>query len=181
MAIVLDFDGTITTSDTIGILGEHAISFHKRHRGDDFSDAWKHILREYSNDYSDYVSNYPVPEEERVSFDAEVQFLNGLEDLDLVSVTRVEESGIFDGISPFDFHADGVAAIRERRVILRPGIAKLLALAADRAWPVYVVSVNWSRDFIEGALQHLGAEMHIFSNQIVAGRRAYHRLLSQNF
>ncbi|PKS06457.1 hypothetical protein jhhlp_007205 [Lomentospora prolificans] len=167
MAIVLDFDGTITTRDTIGMLAEHAISFHKEHYDEDFSGAWKHILEAYGNDYSDYVTNYPVTENQRTSLGEEAKFLNGLEDLDLDSVRRVEESRIFDRISPADFFSDGVSAVGEGRVTLRPGISELLALAESRGWPVYVVSVNWSRNFIEGVLHHLGTQMEIYSNEVI--------------
>lgn len=168
MAIVLDFDGTITTQDTIEVLAQHAISFHKEQHDRDLSDAWKQILESYYGDYSDYVSNYAVPQDKRVSLEEETKFLNGLQEVDMASLRRVEESKIFDGISSSDLFSAGVSAVEEGNVILRPGISELLTTAQKHGWLIYIVSVNWSSSFIEGVLQHFVANVQIVSNEVVA-------------
>ncbi|SPN96858.1 uncharacterized protein DNG_00378 [Cephalotrichum gorgonifer] len=173
MAIVLDFDGTITVDDTINVLAQSALKIHKE-RGRDLSGAWTNIVDLYLSGHADYKANYPVPEGRRLSNDDEIDYLRGMRDTELASAKRLEDSGIFSGISPSEFVAAGTAAQIEGKVVLRDGLPELLSLAAARGWPVYILSVNWSESFIRGVLhQHPGDNLRIISNDIHDGGRIF--------
>lgn len=172
MALVLDFDGTITAQDTINVLAQSAISIH-RQRGRDLSRAWDEIVDRYIKSHAQHKGSYPVAEEDRLDREAESRFLDSLHDVEVASVQRVEARGIFDGISSQDFLAAGTLAVREGRVVLREGLPELLALAETRGWPVYVLSVNWSKSFIRGVLHQFDGRLTVVSNEVHDGGKIF--------
>ncbi|CCF37486.1 hypothetical protein CH063_08800 [Colletotrichum higginsianum] len=153
--LVLDFDGTITTKDTIGTLAEIALRFQHK-RGIDLSSAWQQILRDYSHDHAEHVSKYRPGEEERISLADELAYLRGLREVELRSVQRVEKSGLFRGITREDLKKAGNAARMEGSVKLRDGFVELMHMVKANGWSVSIVSVNWSRSFISGVLSDYG-------------------------
>ncbi|WYZ34396.1 hypothetical protein EsH8_I_000672 [Colletotrichum jinshuiense] len=149
--LVLDFDGTITTKDTIGTLAEIGLQFQQQ-RGVDLSSTWQQILADYSRDHSDHVATYKPIANERLSLTEELAFLRGLKRVELRSVQRMEESGIFRNISREHLVEAGDAARRNGIVELRDGFTELMDTARQEGWSVSVVSINWSRSFIKGVL-----------------------------
>lgn len=149
--LVLDFDGTITTKDTIGTLAEIGLQFQQQ-RGVDLSSTWQQILADYSRDHSDHVATYKPIANERLSLTEELVFLRGLKRVELRSVQRMEESGIFRNISREHLVEAGDAARRNGIVELRDGFTELMDTARQEGWSVSVVSINWSRSFIKGVL-----------------------------
>ncbi|MBE3042936.1 haloacid dehalogenase-like hydrolase [Candidatus Bathyarchaeota archaeon] len=172
MTLVLDFDGTITAQDTINVLAQSAIKIH-RERGHDFSPAWDEIVDVYVKSHAEHKASYPVAEGIRLDREAESKFLGSMRDVEVASAERVEAAGIFDGISPQDLVAAGTAAVREGSVVLRDGLAELLSLAESRGWPVYVLSVNWSKSFIRGVLYQFDDRLTVVSNEIHDGGRIF--------
>ena len=170
MALVLDFDGTITVKDTINELAQSAIRIHNE-RGQDFSSTWEEIVDLYGKSYAKYKTEYPVPEDSRVDLEAERKYLADLRDIEVASVRRIEESGLFDGISSQYLQAAGTAAVREGRVALREGLPELLSAAESRGWPVYILSVNWSKSFIRGVLHQFDGRLRVVSNEVHDGGR----------
>ncbi|KAK1989500.1 HAD-like domain-containing protein [Colletotrichum cereale] len=161
--LVFDFDGTITTKDTIGVLAQIALQFQKQ-RGIDLSSAWQQILEDYSQDHADHVSKYKPIANDRLSLPEELAYLRGLSEVELRSVQRVEQSGLFRGLKREDLVKAGNVARTEGRVKLRDGFTTLMDLAKDNGWTVSVVSVNWSRSFISGVLS--GYSLDIVANEI---------------
>ncbi|KAJ0162708.1 Uncharacterized protein CTA2_4134 [Colletotrichum tanaceti] len=153
--LVLDFDGTITAKDTIGTLAEIALRFQQE-RGIDLSSAWQQILKDYSQDHAEHVSKYKPGVDERISLADELAYLRGLKEVELRSVQRVEESGLFRGITREDLEKAGNVARMEGPVKLRDGFAELMDMAKENEWAVSVVSVNWSKSFISGVLSDYG-------------------------
>ncbi|OLN94237.1 putative aminopyrimidine aminohydrolase, mitochondrial [Colletotrichum chlorophyti] len=151
LSLVLDFDGTITTKDTIGTLAEIGLRFQQQ-RGIDLSSTWQQILADYSRDHADNIRKYKPVADNRQSLTEELIFLRGLKEVELRSVERVEKSGIFRDITQEDLIKAGDEARREGRVKLRDGFAELMDTAKENGWSVSVVSVNWSRSFIQGVL-----------------------------
>ncbi|EFQ29234.1 hypothetical protein CGRA01v4_04915 [Colletotrichum graminicola] len=161
--LVFDFDGTITTKDTIGTLAQIALRFQNE-RGIDLSSAWQQILKDYSQDHKHHVSTYKPVANDRLSLREELTYLRGLSEVDLRSVKRVEQSGLFRGIRRADLMKAGDVARTEGTVKLRDGFADLMAVAKDNGWTVSVVSVNWSRSFISGVLSDYSFD--IVANEI---------------
>ncbi|KAF9869442.1 upf0655 protein [Colletotrichum karsti] len=156
--LVLDFDGTITTKDTIDTIAEIGLNFQKK-RGSDLSAAWQQILKDYGKDHADHVAGYKPPANSRLALSDELAYLRGLKEVELRSVRRVEDSGIFQGISRDDLLKAGNAAREEGRVKLRDGFVELMSTARQNGWCVSVVSVNWSRSFIQGVLSAYGFDV----------------------
>ncbi|GKT48375.1 UPF0658 Golgi apparatus membrane protein [Colletotrichum spaethianum] len=149
--LVLDFDGTITIQDTIGTLAEIALRFQHEH-GIDLSSAWQQVLEHYSQDHADHVATYKPAADDRLSLSEELAYLRGLREVELRSVQRVEQSGLFRDLRREDLAKAGNTARMEGRVKLREGFTDLMDLAKKNGWAVSVVSVNWSRSFISGVL-----------------------------
>ena len=168
MALVLDFDGTITVKDTINELAQSAIRIHNE-RGRDFSSAWEEIVDLYGKSCAKYKAEYPVPEDSRVDLEAERKYLADLRDVEVASARRVEAAGLFNSISSQDLLAAGIAAVREGRVALREGLPELLSVAEARGWPVYILSVNWSNSFIRGVLHQFDGRLRVVSNEVHDG------------
>jgi thiamine phosphate phosphatase / amino-HMP aminohydrolase len=169
MALVLDFDGTITIEDTVDVLAQFAISTQRK-RGRDLAETWEWIKARYYQDCAEYKASYPVPETQRTTIEAEFDFLGGMKGLELASIGRVEEAGLFDGIEASEFRAAGEQAVGQGTVHVRSGFAELADLATRSGWDLFVVSVNWSRPFIEGILSMFGADIHVISNEVVDDR-----------
>ena len=165
MALVLDFDGTITVQDTINVLAQSALKIHAE-RGRDLSRDWDDIVDVYVKSHVEHKANYPVAEDSRLGLEAESRFLGSLRDVEVASLRRVEASGIFDGISSQDLVTAGTAALRDGTVVLREGLPELLSLAQSRGWRVYVLSVNWSKSFIRGVLHQFDDQLTVVSNEI---------------
>ncbi|KAK2002844.1 hypothetical protein LX36DRAFT_626160 [Colletotrichum falcatum] len=161
--LVFDFDGTITAKDTIGTLAHVALRFQNE-RGIDLSSAWQQILKDYSQDHTNHVSTYKPVANDRLSLREELAYLRGLSEVELRSVQRVEQSGLFRGMEREDLVKAGNAARTEGRVKLRDGFTKLVDVAKDNGWTVSVVSINWSRSFIKGVLSDYSFD--IVANEI---------------
>lgn len=172
MALVLDFDGTITVQDTINVLAQSALKIH-RERGRDLSHTWDEIVDLYIKSHAKFKANYPLAEDSRLDQAAESKYLASMRDVEVASAKRVEASGIFDGISSQELATAGTTAIREGDVVLREGLGELLALAETRGWPVYILSVNWSKSFIHGVLHQFDGKLTVVSNEVHDGGRIH--------
>lgn len=163
MDIVLDFDGTITTEDTISHLAQVALRFHLR-KGKDLSAEWTRILQAYDEEYRKHVSEYEPRAESRFSVEDEVRFLRSLHGVESNSIQRVAQSGIFSGLPPGVMREAGVMAREEGHVNLRPGFLSFARQAGSAGHRLSVISVNWSTSFIEGVLSDL--TIRVFANEI---------------
>ncbi|KAM5383674.1 hypothetical protein ACJZ2D_001911 [Fusarium nematophilum] len=152
--LVFDFDGTITQQDTIGELARSAIEIQRKRttRGDDLQASWDQVVQSYVGDYRHYKDNHPSPEDTRTCVDDEIHFLSGMKDVEEASLARVAESRIFAGLDAETLSQAGGDAVREGRIKIREGFPEVMSLAVEKGWRVSVVSVNWSRAFIRGAL-----------------------------
>jgi thiamine phosphate phosphatase / amino-HMP aminohydrolase len=175
MRLVFDFDGTITVRDTIGTLANAALRFQERRRDDigdggggkdatELAASWKRVVSAYVEDCRRFTESYAEPEASRRSVAAEIRYLAALKTVEASSLARVEASGVFAGLDDASLFAMGQAAVRDGDVELRPGFGTLLERAQGRGWPVGVISVNWSRAFIEGALHPL--RLPVYANDI---------------
>ncbi|KAK8083522.1 HAD-like domain-containing protein [Apiospora saccharicola] len=152
MSIFLDFDGTITVQDTIGEVANFALRV-RADEGQDLARAWDGVVRSYLDDYRGHVEGYRVEEARRRGVDDEVAFLRDMKSVELQSLVRIHECGVFRDIAPERFYEAGRRAVEvDGTVKLRPGFREFVQARVAEGWRLWVVSVNWSAAFIAGAL-----------------------------
>ncbi|KAI1150496.1 hypothetical protein F4825DRAFT_477928 [Nemania diffusa] len=186
MSIFLDFDGTITTEDTVTHLANFALRFQsERHdssedgpssepptqervRGaEDLSSRWDAVVHAYVSDHKSHVSSYAPRAPDRQCVEDEVAFLRSQKHVETRSLGRINACALFRGIGPAAFRAAGAALVRDGTVRLRPGFAAFTRAALARGRRVCVVSVNWSAAFIEGACGAFAeGEVAVFANEV---------------
>lgn len=157
MDIILDFDGTITTHDTIHTLANYAIS---KNGG---STEWDDIVKAYTLDHEEFHARYSPGAADRTTAEEELTFLNCLRGVEQASLGRVQNSGLFRAISPDDLSRFGESAVKTGIVRIRPGFRELRARLSGH---LAVVSVNWSADFIRGCCGSGGDGLEVFANAI---------------
>ncbi|KAE8452099.1 hypothetical protein EG329_001566 [Mollisiaceae sp. DMI_Dod_QoI] len=163
IGFILDFDGTITSKDTISALANFALSFQKS-RGRELSGVWDNIITKYSDDYSKHVEKYRPGKEERETLEEEVGFYRSLREIELKSFERVSKSGLFQQIEEQDWKEFGHDAVRTGAVVVRQGFQEFVSVVSGHKLKWGVVSVNFSSHFIKGVLsEDLGAENALLS------------------
>ncbi|KAK4170413.1 HAD-like domain-containing protein [Cladorrhinum sp. PSN259] len=180
--ILFDFDGTITAHDTINVLASLATS-----RNPQTAPLWENIVREYVADHAKHLKTYRPEACDRTTLAQELEFLQSLGKVEQKSVGRVGGLGVFATISGEDFKAFGEKVVRKHegdengkggtalhedeprvdgeakgeddgKVMIRKGFGKFADKVKERGWEFGVVSINWSREFIEGVLSREGLE-----------------------
>ncbi|KAJ2892278.1 hypothetical protein MKZ38_010050 [Zalerion maritima] len=160
MAFVVDFDGTVTTKDTIYELGKYASIIQRERDRGDFEFSWEEIVSAYGTDYRAYVEAYVPCESERTSYAQEVEFLRGLSHVDARSRQRVEDLGLFAGVGDLVLRDATSPFTRSTKPVgIRRGFKEFVAAAKQAGIAVAVVSVNWSTAFIQAAIQDLDIEV----------------------
>ncbi|KAI0967639.1 haloacid dehalogenase-like hydrolase-domain-containing protein [Xylaria arbuscula] len=185
MSIFLDFDGTITTKDTVTHLANFALRFqsqrqdistpaddpqatnaHAQAQDEELSSRWDDVVHAYVSDYKSHVSSYAPCADDRQCVDDEIAFLRSQKHVETRSLHRINECALFRGISPAAFRAAGAELVRDGTVRLRPGFADFVRAARAKGWGVNIVSVNWSAAFIEGACGFPEGEISVFANEV---------------
>lgn len=135
---VLDFDQTITASDTIAALAATA------YRHQNSLPPFAHFSDVYRHHYHYYTRLAPRP----TSFQQEIQYQKGLKSVELASVAEIERLGLFSGVSR--------ASIRSvaSTIDLKPGFRQFLARCRATATPVVILSVNWTSELIRPIVPH---------------------------
>ncbi|KXJ92304.1 hypothetical protein Micbo1qcDRAFT_162529 [Microdochium bolleyi] len=181
--IFLDFDGTITTQDTISELARFALSLQaSRGRGTELEAAWDKVVKAYMTGYKACVDGHHTPAARRTTRDQEVEFLRQMKDSEVTSLERIRECEVFRGITPDEFRAAGRRLVEDGTIKLRPGFHEFVSrmqqqqqdevggegVARDggsgSGCKVWVLSVNWSSAFIEGACWP--SRVHVIANNI---------------
>ncbi|KAK9829096.1 hypothetical protein WJX72_003863 [[Myrmecia] bisecta] len=157
--LMVDFDDTCTSSDTISRILDVAVACAEAKAGG--GEAGQRARQELERMRSRLVSNYAKKYE---------TLMQGLlpEDADLPRQFDMEWLGHFiDELSEFDREMNQVvvesgilAGIPKRRLVeagaeigLQPGCLGCLKRAQQRRLPVHVVSVNWSSELVRAALR----------------------------
>lgn len=173
--LIFDFDGTITTEDTISSLAKAAIEFQVERGGRpraEMETAWEGIQQKYVDDLQEHQRTYrtptgkppetpldaaiariwPVRHAETLS-DIMVDRLSGRQrrHVELASLARVKDEGLFKGIWPSYLFNAGQQDRLASRVRLREGFAAFIAGARD-GHDMHILSVNWSDSYIKGVL-----------------------------
>ncbi|KUI65931.1 hypothetical protein VM1G_01301 [Cytospora mali] len=172
--LVFDFDGTITTDDTIASLAKAAMDFHvdRGRSRSEMASAWKTIEQSYAQDLSNYHKTYAAPDGKPPETPLETAMarlwpIRRLETpkaitmdrfsghqrrhVELASLARVEDEGLFKGIWPDYLVSAGQQDRLKSRVCLRKGFDTFATLA-KRNHEMHILSVNWSDSYVKGVL-----------------------------
>ncbi|KAM7221598.1 hypothetical protein V8F06_002989 [Rhypophila decipiens] len=199
LLVVLDFDGTITQEDSLDALTRFAAHYNAAKEPAVVSessllDDWNiSVIEPYLRDLAKFENEYTPTKQDRTTWEEEKTYLESLRTVEESSVERVEASPIFKGFGDDDYRRFGreAAAITADEgaeksgqptptVRLRPGFNDFLlwwAAASQRSQQqqqrklLGLVSVNWSRHFIEGVLgvadsEHVQRSHHTRPNHI---------------
>ncbi|KAF2968566.1 hypothetical protein GQX73_g4947 [Xylaria multiplex] len=199
MSIFLDFDGTITTEDTVTHLANFALRFQSERQlhGEDgrsssslstqvqdssisdvstqgqekdcLSSRWDDVVHAYISDYKSHVSSYVPCAVDRQCVEDEIAFLRSQKHVETRSLGRINECALFQGISRHAFSEAGRELVCDGTIRLRPGFTDYIRTALAKGWRVNVVSVNWSAAFIEGACGFTEGEICVFANEVREG------------
>jgi len=181
--IAIDFDGTITQMDTINVLAHYAVTRHDGGRAA-ARQAWETILAEYVADHGRHLATYEPKAVDRTTLSQELEYLESLRPVEQASAERVAASELFRGLGDLDLERFGVEAARRGRpgidsglddgtaahdmVLPRKGFAEFIVEMGKRRpdWGLGLVSINWSRAFVEGVLKAVGVDDGKFNKRI---------------
>ncbi|XXG99207.1 hypothetical protein Hte_005543 [Hypoxylon texense] len=164
MSIFLDFDGTITAKDTVGELANFALRVRAAD-GEDLQKAWDDVVAAYVGDHRAHVAAYHPPSADRCLPAQEIEFLRCMKRVETSSLDRIRGSRLFRGIGPAAFREAGRDLVANGTIALRPGFREFVRRRAAQGWRVWVLSVNWSAAFIDGACGGLPG-VEVIANEV---------------
>lgn len=152
--LILDFDGTLTTTDTLAPLSQIGYDHAARHHKSSTLPPWSDIVSAYLSDYQAHSSSYVPTPEARSTAAQEAAWLNSLQPIEKASMARAIKAGIWDGVTESEIQDAADRAVESGNVNLRRGWAGLIRrMRSSEGATVEIVSVNWSRCWIRGILQ----------------------------
>ncbi|KAJ1934057.1 hypothetical protein FBU59_005818 [Linderina macrospora] len=155
--LAVDFDKTLTVSDTTANVVNTVKLLHPEHR------PFQWFTDEYMKDYDVFDAKWsPILAARQDNYDRALlnEYSEDLRPVEEASLARITEYKILSGATHQDFSNGG------QLIKFRQGAASLLNRAVGEM-PVYVISVNWSKDFIYGALKANGVmadNITVYSN-----------------
>ncbi|KAK9460722.1 uncharacterized protein V1516DRAFT_677479 [Lipomyces oligophaga] len=164
MYIAIDFDGTLTAKDTTELIAK--VGYEDERRRTKLV-PWELIVDSYLHDLEEFRDNWEK-EPAQNGEDAGTRLLRYYKELEVVekkSITRIEEAGVFRGITNVESALD----IAARSTEFRPfAIDVLEAITKCERFQVQIVSVSWSGQFIRSSIKRESAavEPEIISNEL---------------
>ncbi|KAK8197839.1 hypothetical protein HDK77DRAFT_478893 [Phyllosticta capitalensis] len=165
--LILDWDGTLTAKDTLHFLGqisnEHAVRDVSPP-----SSSWDDIVKAYVDDLNAHTQAYRPSASERNTIAEEKAWLASLEGVDLRSVKRVEDAGLFAGVTANNVSQGASKAVGSGQLKLRKGWENLLfrneGNEGNLLSHISILSVNWSATFIREALLHAAYDTKVLQS-----------------
>ncbi|KAI8579349.1 hypothetical protein K450DRAFT_242851 [Umbelopsis ramanniana AG] len=152
--IVVDFDETITIKDTISILAHFS---YARNLPTDIP-PWSHFTTAYMKDYGRLKSANAA--RQITSLEDKTEQLASLKPVELASLDRVSKAGVFARLTKEEIQAGAKELVQ-----VRDHAQQVLLSNIEN---VFILSVNWSKDWILGALKPLPLlPSAILSNDLV--------------
>ncbi len=137
LQIFIDWDETITASDTLSLI---APPEGEQEHGPAFS----HYTEAYLSDLKAYETSFG----ERSTWDRQLEFLDEMDSVEVESVTRVQDGGLFKGMTRASL------LDRAESVEFRTGWEDFYAwLGEHRGVVAEIISVGWSAAFIRHAIE----------------------------
>ncbi|KAH8893786.1 hypothetical protein GQ53DRAFT_821685 [Thozetella sp. PMI_491] len=155
LSVILDFDGTVTEKDTLGVLAHYFIDLNPEKRV-----HWDQAVERYVRDLQAFNDAYQPAEPDRVGSQAELDYSRAQRKVEHASIERVQQSGLFDRAElnlTLQNHQSamyllGQRAVQDGVVKIRPGFREFLSTMLTAGSKVGVLSLNWSTDFVKGVL-----------------------------
>jgi hypothetical protein len=157
--LILDWDGTITTKDTMFAYGKIAdIRDARLKQEQNGSKSFEGFGKAWMDDYSKHEKSYRPEAHERKEIAQESAWLKSLSSVESSSAERVEKSGFFAGVTHGDISTAANELLDSGAVTLRPGWHDLLLRSQDGGCGslitnISILSVNWSETFIRASLK----------------------------
>ncbi|MCZ6677294.1 MAG: hypothetical protein O7E52_08595 [Candidatus Poribacteria bacterium] len=152
--LIADFDETISEQDTISLI-VHATADNRRNGKSQFLADWREMVKWYSTRYQRIRNQWLADEQSIVnrqkpalerSEGSIVDFLKAFEEVESASIERVIEKGFLAGLTEERLRAVG------RNVVKKTGVGRVLASMRTAGVQVEIISANWSKALIEGAM-----------------------------
>ncbi|OBZ81027.1 hypothetical protein A0J61_10925 [Choanephora cucurbitarum] len=148
--ILIDFDQTITTKDTIALLGQFGLS------NTSCLKPWSYFVDRYLEDYQ------TIQQPKAQDFKTYLAQLDAYRPIEQASLARVSHHKVFEGLTRQALFDEG-KQLSQR--FLQPHVIQTLKPIKHH---VRIVSLNWSKDWIQGFLHAVGIEKEqIYSNDLV--------------
>lgn len=141
--VVLDFDETVTTADTIGMIS--AVPYSKGTA----CHPWTHYTTIYSDAYREFTRTAPEP----ISFTDEIHYQSRLRAVEMASVAELNSTRLFKGLTAADLSAVG------REVPIRGAAVAFLRACKIAGLTTAILSVNWTSLHMRSALEAHGCEV----------------------
>lgn len=163
--VVVDFDETITCKDTIALLAQFAYSRKPQSE----LPPWSHFTNAYMSDYQKHKQQWHKKLDNITKIEEKIAQLSSLKNVELASIDRISNAGVFAGLRRAEIQ-DGAKA----EVQIRDQALNVLQSVSEN---LYILSVNWSKDWIIGALDPLQIKPSAvlsndleFENQVSTGK-----------
>lgn len=181
--LVLDFDGTLTTRDTMHLVADAGYAHQKSFNATPQPRSWSEIVDAYMADFKAHTDRYTPRASERYTPEQELAWLNSLQEIEEASILRACDAGIFNGVTSSEMDEAGRRAVRDGHVRLREGWHELIRSVDEHnnkvpgpRLPCRILSVNWSATFIQGVVwqaseeiqpgKSLNLDRNIYANEI---------------
>ncbi|KAH4071615.1 hypothetical protein HBI70_044130 [Parastagonospora nodorum] len=151
---ILDFDGTITQSDTLNTLVSIVASSKPEFPTEE---RWKGVVDAYMSDYTSTLEALAPNGKLPTTVGGEKKLLRDLKAVEQRSLDRVFEARIFEGVTRDMVEEGAERAVRGGEVRMRDACVDFMrSVLASKEDRLHVLSVNWSRHFIASCLKAAG-------------------------
>jgi thiamine phosphate phosphatase / amino-HMP aminohydrolase len=157
VGLILDWDGTITRKDTTRFMGQiaknHAAKLNSS-GSEETTRKWGGIIHSYADDFKAHAESYVPKSTDRTTVEEEAAWLTSLGSVEHKSIQRVEDSGIFVGVTAREVKETADQAIESGELQLRDGWSDILLHTnqTSEGSTLRILSVNWSSLFIRSCL-----------------------------
>lgn len=165
---IFDFDKTISTSDTTGLILTSGPKTHLQ------ADTIARLVSAYDVEYKQHLSHDLLPSDKRITLHSEIEAHRSFRNVEMRSFGRVSESGLLAGVTAGEWQRKGKEAFGNS-VRVRDGWVDLIANLQRQTnyhprWAVVSVSFEkeWVRGFCAAAIA--SASKISDSDLAVAGR-----------
>jgi len=119
------------------------------------------LTSQYLSDLENHTQSYVPKPEDRATVEQELAWLESLRSVEQESIKRVEESGLFTGLTRETIWKGAFEAVRGRGdpteervpgVDVRPFAKECIQHVLSRGGSIHIISVNWSRTWIRAIL-----------------------------
>jgi len=158
--LITDFDGTVTVKDTIANIAyasadNFRVSQSKGTSYNEFLQSWHHVVKQFSDEYIqlfERLLNQPQPwltKPSQNTYDALLKFLASFDKIELASVKRVVSGKFLAGIKREKLRNVG------KNIKKHADVEIILARMREAGIKINIVSANWSKELIIGAMDDL--------------------------